>query len=93
MEKTCAAEENRTTDTMWVEKRGKYSEQKGALRCAKKNMTKKRWVDRSRDSYLMYHQPHVKGHLRTLLKTLYIYVCVYIYIKDQKEILERKKVK
>ena len=22
MEKTCAAEENRTTDTMWVEKKG-----------------------------------------------------------------------
>ena len=35
MEKTCAAEENRTTDTMWVEKkrekRGKYSERKGGL--------------------------------------------------------------
>ena len=31
MEKTCAAEKNRTTDTMWVEKRGKYSEQKRAL--------------------------------------------------------------
>ena len=66
MEKTCAAEENRTTDTMWVEKRGKYSEQKGALRCAKKNMTKKRWVDRSRDSslILMYHQPQsvTSGH-------------------------------
>ena len=34
MEKTCAAEENRITDTMWVEKKGgkrvKYSEQKGA---------------------------------------------------------------
>ena len=26
MEKTCAAEENRTTDTMWVEKRGKKGE-------------------------------------------------------------------
>ena len=39
------------------EKRGKYSEQKGALRCAKKNMTKKKWVDQSRDSslVLMYH--------------------------------------
>ena len=23
MEKTCAAEENRTTDTMWVEKKGR----------------------------------------------------------------------
>ena len=35
MEKTCAAEKNKTTDNMWVEKkgkkRGKYSEQKGAL--------------------------------------------------------------
>ena len=42
MEKTCAAEKNRTTDTMWVEKekkgkkkkgkkKGKYSEQKAAL--------------------------------------------------------------
>ena len=39
MEKTCAAEKNRTTDTMWVggkkgggeAKRVKYSEQKGAL--------------------------------------------------------------
>ena len=50
MEKTCAAEKNRTTDTMWVgkktrekkEKKGKYSEQKGALWYDKKNMTKKR---------------------------------------------------
>ena len=56
MEKTWSAEKNRTTDTMWVEKkrkkqkRGKYSEHKGALCCAKKNMTKKRWVDQSRDS-------------------------------------------
>ena len=32
MDKTCAAEKNRTTDDIWVEKeRGKYSEQKGAL--------------------------------------------------------------
>ena len=38
MEKTCAAEKNRTTDIMWVEKkagkkekRGQYSKQKGAL--------------------------------------------------------------
>ena len=75
MEKTCAAEKNRTTDNMSVEKkgkkkkkRGKYSERKGALqlRCAKKNMTKKRWVDQSRDSslILMYHQPHrvTSGH-------------------------------
>ena len=38
MEKTCAAEKKRTTDNMWVEKKkkgvkkkGKYSEQKGAL--------------------------------------------------------------
>ena len=37
MAKTCAAEKNRTTDNTWVEKekkeekRGKYSEQKGAL--------------------------------------------------------------
>ena len=46
MEKTCAAEKNGSTDNMWVgkkgEKRGKYSEQKGALGRAKKNMTKKR---------------------------------------------------
>ena len=75
MEKTCAAEKNRTTDNMSVEKkgkkkkkRGKYSERKGALqlRCAKKNMTKKRWADRSRDSswILTYHQPHrvTSGH-------------------------------
>ena len=70
MEKTCAAEKNGSTDNMWVgkkgEKRGKYSEQKGALGRAKKNMTKKRWVDRSRDSSLIltYHQPHrvTSGH-------------------------------
>ena len=36
MEKTCAAEKNRTTDIMWVEKKwkkkgGQYSKQKGAL--------------------------------------------------------------
>ena len=38
MEKTCTAEKNRTTDIMWVEKKGgkrgkkgKYSEQKGTL--------------------------------------------------------------
>ena len=35
MEKTCAAEKNRTTDTMWVEKKvkkgWKYSEQKRAI--------------------------------------------------------------
>ena len=65
MEKTCAAEKNRTTDNKCVEKRGgkkkrgKHSEPKGALWCAKKNMNKKRWVDRSRDSSLIltYHQP------------------------------------
>ena len=66
MEKICAAEKNKTTDTMWVEKRGKYSEQKRALWCAKKNMTKKRWVDGSRDGSLIltYHQPHrfTSGH-------------------------------
>ena len=56
MEKTWSAEKNRTTDNMWVEKKGKKEKkgevlkQKGALRHAKKNMTKKRWVDRSRDS-------------------------------------------
>ena len=37
MQKTCAAEKNRTTDNMFVEKKGgkekkgKHSEQKGAL--------------------------------------------------------------
>ena len=57
MEKTWSTEKNRTTDNMWVEKKvkkrkkkGKYSKQKGALWGAKKNMTKKRWVDQSRDS-------------------------------------------
>ena len=67
MEKTCAAEKNRTTDNMLVEKKGgKYLEQKGALWCDKKNMTKKRRVDQSRDSSLIltYHQPH----FRTLVK-------------------------
>ena len=28
MEKTCAAEKNRTTDTMWVEKKGEIKEEK-----------------------------------------------------------------
>ena len=34
---------NRTTDNMWVGKKGKYAEQPGKE--PKKNMTKKRWVD------------------------------------------------
>ena len=48
MEKTCAAEKNRTTDIMWVEKKqekrkkGGNTQNKGALWCAKKNVTKKR---------------------------------------------------
>ena len=31
MEKTCAAEKNRTTDTMWVEKKGKKVGGKGEV--------------------------------------------------------------
>ena len=76
MEKTCAAEKNRTTDTMWVEKkkrggkRGKKGEVLGTERSPcdvlKRNMTKKRWVDRPRDSSLIltYHQLHrvTSGH-------------------------------
>ena len=32
MEKTCAAEENRTTDTLWAEKKGKMGKKGEVLR-------------------------------------------------------------
>ena len=35
MEKTCAAEKNRTTDNMWVEKKGK-KRKKGGSTCNRK---------------------------------------------------------
>ena len=80
MEKTCVAEKKRTTDNMWVEKRKrkekkKKRKKKGGGRevprterspmMCKKNMTKKRWLDRLRDFFdFMYHQPHrvTPGH-------------------------------
>ena len=75
MEKTCVAEKKRTTDNMWVEKKEKKGEkrrkkgevprtERSPMMC-KKNMTKKRWLDRLRDFFdFIYHQPHsvTSGH-------------------------------
>ena len=98
MEKTCAAEKNRTTDTMWVEKkkggkkeRGKKGEvlstERSPMMCQKEHdkeemgrPIKRQFLD------FNYHQPHTvtSGHWL---------IFIFYFLNDQKETLERKKVK
>ena len=69
---------------MWVEKRKRRRrKKKGAVprterspMMCKKNMTKKRWVDRSRDFFDFNVPSTTQGHLRTLVK---------IYVKKKKK--------